>query len=112
MDVNLTLNEKNCEFNKPSVTFFGFMFSGDGIAPDPKKVEAVKDALAPTTPTGICSFLGMATYCAKFIPNLSDVSAPLRESTKKDDPFHWSASEEQSFQKIKSFSQALKSWHI
>ena len=67
VESNVTLNKK-CEFNKSSVTFFGFTFSEKGIAPDPKKVEAIKNAPAPTTSSGVRSFLGMATYCAKFIP--------------------------------------------
>ena len=65
VESNVTLNKK-CEFNKSSVTFFGFTFSEKGIAPDPKKVEAIKNAPAPTTSSGVRSFLGMATYCAKF----------------------------------------------
>ena len=31
-EVNLTLNKKKCEFNKKSITFFGFVFSGQGIS--------------------------------------------------------------------------------
>ena len=80
-EVNLTLNKKKCEFNKKSITFFGFVFSGQGISPDPKKVEAIKNAKPPTTTSGVRSFLGMATYCAKFIPNFSDISELLRELT-------------------------------
>ena len=103
--VNLTLNEKKCKFNKPSLTFFGFVFSGDGIAPDPKKVEAIKDAYNSHRDL---LFLGMATYCAKFIPNFSNVSAPLRELTKKDKPFHWSAPKKQYFKKVKELLTSAK----
>lgn len=56
-NVNLTLNEKKCEFNKPTVTFFRFVFSLDGTAPNPNKVEEIKDAPAPTNATGISSSL-------------------------------------------------------
>ena len=100
-DVNLTLHKKKCEFNKPSISFFGFVFSGQGISPDPKKVEAIYNASPPTTASGVRSFLGMATYCTKFIPKISDFSEPLRELTKKNQPFQWSARHEKSFQEIK-----------
>ena len=40
-------------------------------------------------------------YYAKFIPNFSDVSKPIRELTKKDQPFQWSARQEQAFQEVK-----------
>ena len=64
----LTLNKEKCSFNKnslDSLSFFGFMFSDKGISPDPQKVQAIHDAPPPTSTTGIRSFLGMATYCAK-----------------------------------------------
>ena len=57
-----------------------------GIAPDPKKVEAIKSAPAPTTSRDVRRFLGMATYCAKFTPNFSAMSTPFRELTRKDEP--------------------------
>lgn len=100
-EANLTLNKKKYEFNKSSVTFFEFAFSGKRIAPDPKKVVAIKIAPALTTTSGVRSFLGMATHCAKFIPNFSDVSEPLQELPKKDQQFHWTAWQEQSFNQIK-----------
>jgi hypothetical protein len=34
----LTVNKDKCEFNKSKVTFFGVVFSTEGISPDPNKV--------------------------------------------------------------------------
>ena len=82
----LTLNRPKCEFYKSSISFFGFIFSEKGISPDPKKVQAIHSASQPTSASGVRSFLGMATYCAKFIPKFSDVSQPLRQLTKQDVP--------------------------
>ena len=65
------------------------MFSSKGIAPDPHKIEAINNASPPTSTSAVRSFLGMATYCAKFIPNFSDVSEPLRQLAEKDVPFLW-----------------------
>ena len=98
--VNLTLNKSKCEFNKQSISFFGFVFSEKGISPDPTKVEAIDKALLPTTVHAVRSFLGMATYCAKFIPNFSDVSEPLRKLTRKDQPFLWGEEQQRSFNTI------------
>ena len=58
--------------------------------------------------SGVRSFLGMATYCAKFIPNFSKASEPLRELTKKDAKFQWSEQHEQSFNKIKELLASAK----
>ena len=100
-DVNLTLHKKKCEFNKSSISFFGFVFSANGISPDPRKIAAIDSATRPTNVSEVRSFLGMATYCAKFIPRFSDVSEPLRELTKKNQSFQWSTRHDQSFCEIK-----------
>ena len=68
---------------------------------DPWKVEAIKGATLPTTASEVRSFLGMATYCSKFIPNFSDVYQPLRDLTKKDTAFQWSEKHDQAFNQIK-----------
>ena len=79
--------QSKCEFNKQSISFFGFVFSEKGISPDPMKVESIEKAFPPTTTHAVRSFLGMGTCFAKFIPHFSDVSEPLRKLMKKDQPF-------------------------
>ena len=99
LEVGLTLNKTKCEFNKSSLTFFGFVFSAKGISPDPAKVQAIHNANPRLVVSEV--FLGMAMYCANFIPKFSDISQPLRELTKKDAPFHWTSEHETAFQRIK-----------
>ena len=48
----------------------------------------------------------MATYCAKFIPHFSDLSAPLRALIRKNSQFSWTPEAQQPFDNIK---QALTS---
>ena len=43
----------------------------------------------------------MATYCAKFIPNFSDTTKPLRELKKKNVNFTWTEKERESFEQVK-----------
>ena len=50
----------------------------EGISPDPAKVAAIHDAPPPTTIKDVRSFLGLATYCSKFMPNFSDLTEPLQ----------------------------------
>ena len=46
-------------------------------------------------------FLGMVTYLAKFIPNYSQVAAPLRLLLEKDIEWHWTAKQTESFETLK-----------
>ena len=47
--VGLTLNKDKCEFGQSQLTFFGFVFSGDGISPDPAKVDAIHNCPPPSS---------------------------------------------------------------
>ena len=42
------------------------------------------------------------TYCAKFIPNFSDLTEPLRELTRKNVPFCWTSRHAKSFNAVKA----------
>ena len=87
-DKHVTLNKEKCEFNKSSVEFFGHIFSKDGVAPDPKKVSAIKNAVAPKDRKEVASLLGLANYCSRYIPNFATVVTPLRKLTHQGEPWH------------------------
>lgn len=97
----LTLNKEKCEFNKSSLEFYGHIFSAEGVQPDPKKVEAIRAASIPQNASEVRSFLGMASYCARYIPNFSTISTPLRDLTKHNCVFLWSQDCQASFDAIK-----------
>ena len=105
-EVGLTLNKDKCKMNEHKITFFGYTFSAQGISADPRKITAIHTAPPPESVKEIRSFLGMATYCAKFIPHFSDLSAPLRALIRKNSHFSWTQKEQQAFDSIK---QALTS---
>ena len=48
------------------------MITKDGLRPDKEKVNAIQNFKAPESTKQLKSFLGMATYLGKFIPNLSN----------------------------------------
>ena len=49
-------------------------------------------------------FLGMLTYLAKFITNLSQIAAPLRTLLEKDVEWHWDDEQERSFTELKKLA--------
>ncbi len=83
----LKLNQGKCIFASKSLTFLGHTVSADGLKPDPTKINAIIDMPIPKTKTDLQRFLGMINYLAKFVPNLSQITAPLRDLLKKDIQF-------------------------
>ena len=42
MENNLTLNVEKIQFKQSQVSFYGHIWSENGISPDPKKIQALK----------------------------------------------------------------------
>ena len=68
----LYIKLSKCTFAAPDVGFLGHIVGQDGIRADPDKVKALVDWKAPLNISELRSFLGLATYFRKFIPNYSN----------------------------------------
>ncbi|GKA69387.1 putative reverse transcriptase domain-containing protein [Tanacetum coccineum] len=65
------------------------------------KIEAVKNWKAPTTPSEIRSFFGLAGYYRRFIANFSKIYKPLTSLTQKNKKYEWGMEQEEAFQTLK-----------
>ncbi|GKE27061.1 putative nucleotidyltransferase, ribonuclease H, partial [Tanacetum coccineum] len=90
-----------CEFWLQEVHFLGHVVNHNGIHVDPSKIEAVKNWKAPTTPSEIRSFLGLAGYYQRFIANFSKIAKPLTSLTQKNKKYEWGVEQEEAFQTLK-----------
>jgi hypothetical protein len=59
----------------------------------PRKEFNLKE---PKDKKGVQRLLGMVNYVSKFVPNVSEITSPLRELLKKDVSWHWSVTHEKS----------------
>lgn len=55
----------------------------------------------PLNESEVRSFLGLANYMGKFIPDLASLDEPLRRLTQKDVKFQWGEKEESAFRAVK-----------
>ncbi|GKC38567.1 putative reverse transcriptase domain-containing protein [Tanacetum coccineum] len=90
-----------CDFWLDSVQFLGHVIDSKGVHVDPSKIEAIKNWAAPTTPTEVRQFLGLAGYYKRFIEGFSLISKPLTKLTQKNKKFEWGKEEEESFEMLK-----------
>nr|GEV05890.1 hypothetical protein [Tanacetum cinerariifolium] len=90
-----------CEFWFQEVHFLGHVVNHDGIYMDPSKFEAVKSWKAPTTPSEVRSFLGLAGYYRCFIRNFSKIAKPLTSLTQKNQKYEWGEKQDEAFQTLK-----------
>ena len=99
---NLRLRPDKCKFQR-SVKYLGRVVSGDGVRCDPDKVSAVRDWPTPHCVSDVRSFLGLASYYRRFIPNFASVAAPLHKLTEKGMKFAWDEKCQTAFQELKDF---------
>jgi transposase InsO family protein len=101
-EAGLTLNKEKCEFSKDRVTFLGQVIDSSGVHPDPDKVSAIKNIPAPQTVSEVRRFLGMANQMGKFVPNLADMTKPLRDLLCKDHQWIWDHAQQTAFESVKT----------
>lgn len=99
-DTGLRLNKDKCRFLAPELPYIGHLLTEDGVKADPKKVSAILEMPAPTTVEGVKRFLGHITYMAKFLPNLSAESEPLRRILQQK-VFNWDEGQQAAFDTLK-----------
>ena len=101
-DAKLRLKPLKCHFAMREVEYLGYRVSSAGIIADPAKVKAMKDFPTPGDVKQVRSFLGLASYYRRFIPQFSVIANPLYALTRKDAEFLWSDSCEKAFVRLKT----------
>jgi hypothetical protein len=90
-----------CAFWLKEVPFLGHIISTEEIAVDPSKVQEVLDWKSPRSVMQIRSFLRLAGYYRRFIPNFSKIVKPMTKLSEKEAKFKWSPQCEQAFLTLK-----------
>lgn len=99
---NLKLQSSKCQFLRKEVVYLGHKCSREGCSPDPEKVKCVQNFPAPKTIKQLQSFLGLANYYRKFIPEFSKIAEPLTKLLRgKTRRFNWDQIADRAFQLLK-----------
>ena len=77
------------DFYQSRIHYLGHVISGEGIAMDPAKVEAIMEWPTPTNFTEVRSFMGLAGYYRWFIEGFSKIENIIMEVQKKKKKFVW-----------------------
>jgi hypothetical protein len=81
--------------------FLGHVISAEGIAVDPSKIQEVLNWKSPKSVMQIRSFLGLARYYRRFIPNFSKIIKPMTQLLDKEVKFKWSLQCKEAFLTLK-----------
>ena len=78
------MNRAKLETNVESLTFMWHSVSKHGLSIDKSKVSFVRGMQEPCSLETPRRFLGMVSYLAKFVPNITILMNPLLNLLKKD----------------------------
>ncbi len=98
----LKLKPSKCDLFQKEVAFLGHRVSVEGVRCDPAKLEAVRAWPEPANVTEVRSFLGLANYYKRFVPQFAAVALPLNNLLRKNVSFRWDEQCEESFQTLKT----------
>ena len=100
----LTARPTKCFVGYSEVEFLGYIVGKSTLRPKLDKVESIQNAERPTTKKQVRSFLGLAGYYRRFVPNFASIAVPLTNCTKKGEPnvIVWDDSKENSFRALKA----------
>src|SRR5699024_6271056 len=92
---------EKCQFCRKTLKYLGHVVSAEGIQTDPVKVESMLKFSPPTKPRTLRQFLGLVSWYRCYIPNFSELSAPLTRLLRKDHRWKCTPEQEEAFQALK-----------
>ena len=103
----LVFNSYKCSIRQPQITFYGAIFTAQGMKPDPVKIQALQGLPTPENHKQLQSFLGLINSLQSFLSNLASKTTFLREQVLHWD---WNPSTDAAFHILKQwiYSTLLK----
>ena len=96
-----TLRDRKCHIGRSTESYLGHIFSGTGMAPDPKKILDIQEWPKPTDANVVRQFLGLASYYLTYTCQFADIASPLYNLTKKGVIYNWTTVCENAFTTLK-----------
>ena len=75
----LKLRPDKCQFLRKEVNYLGHTISAEGVRGNEENIERVKNWKTPETVEELRSFLGLASYFRRFIPDFAKTAGPLHD---------------------------------
>lgn len=95
-------NANKVQIAVESVKYLGHIFSYNSIKPDPDRLVAIEQMTRPKNKKDLQTFLGVINFLSPFIPNMSELTAPLRTLLRKNVIYQWTVSHNKVFNDIKA----------
>lgn len=93
--------KKKCVYVVDTLEFLGHELSVNGVRPTENRIAAIQKFREPQNVSELRSFLGLACYVGRFVPDLASRTACLRELLRADVQLKWTTKESSAFKAVK-----------
>ncbi len=100
-EAGVKFNKKKIQLKVTEVKYLGNIITDKGMRPDEEKVRAILEMPTPENKQDIQRFLGTINFLSQYIPNMSNITAPLRQLLKKETQWTWEHEHEEALTKLK-----------
>lgn len=100
-ELNIKFNRNKLQLMKNEFKYLGHKFNKDGCQIDPERIEAIKQLKEPKSVKELQSILGMFNYMRDFIPQMAQLTTPLRVLLRKGVVWHWTDQQKIAFENLK-----------
>lgn len=99
----LKVNPRKCKFAQSQVKYLGHIVGSGRHAPDPERVNTIRELQLPKTKTELRRVLGMFNYYREYIDHFADKVVKLTDLTKRNVPAvtPWEQGSRDAFESIK-----------
>lgn len=98
---NFKVNIQKSHFCQRETLFLGHVIDGEGVRPNPLKIQSIEEFDKPTKIKQIRRFLGMCQFFADHCPGYTEAVAPLQDLLKRNNRWKWEECHDLAFQKTK-----------
>jgi len=82
-------------FSQPRVQYLGCVFSDEGISASPDKIEAVKKYPTPKGVKDVRTFICLASFYRRLVPNFAEIAKPLTALKRENQRFTWGSTQQE-----------------
>ncbi len=98
---HLKVKPSKVKLLQTEISVLGFKVNRNGLSTQEDKIEAIKTWPTPCNLQQTRSFIGLAQYYRKFVPQFATIAEPLHALTKKGARFIWTDSCQHAFDQLK-----------
>jgi len=98
----IKLNRSKLCLHRESTRNIGILLTSSGLHTDAQKTAAIMDIPISADKKVLQRALGMATYLARYCPNISEITAPLRALLHGSNECRWDIRHTEAFERVKA----------